>query len=75
MPGEITFFAIYVPIFNSIGVPIEILALIVAVNAIPDMFHTVANVTMDMAVTAFVARIVEGRTVMQAPATELVAGE
>ena len=35
MPGEITFFAIYVPIFNSMGVPIEILALMVAVNAIP----------------------------------------
>ena len=75
MPGEITFFAIYVPIFNSIGVPIEILALIVAVNAIPDMFHTVANVTMDMAVTALVARMVERRTMGQAPATELVAGE
>jgi Na+/H+-dicarboxylate symporter len=75
MPGEITFFAIYVPIFNSMGVPIEILALIVAVNAIPDMFHTVANVTMDMAVTAFVARIAERRTIAQAPAPELAAGE
>jgi Na+/H+-dicarboxylate symporter len=75
MPGEITFFAVYVPIFNSMGVPIEILALIVAVNAIPDMFHTVANVTMDMAVTAFVARIVERRTMVQEPAPELVAGE
>jgi Na+/H+-dicarboxylate symporter len=75
MPGEITFFAIYVPIFNSMGVPIEILALIVAVNAIPDMFHTVANVTMDMAVTTFVARLA-GRTVaVEAPEPELVAGE
>jgi len=75
MPGEITFFAVYVPIFNSMGVPIEILALIVAVQAIPDMFHTVANVTMDMAVTAFVARIVERRTVVESPAPNLVAGE
>jgi Na+/H+-dicarboxylate symporter len=57
------------------GVPIENLALIVAVNAIPDMFHTVANVTMDMAVTTFVARLA-GRTVaVEAPEPELVAGE
>ena len=40
VPGEITFFAVYVPIFNSMGIPIEILALIVAVFAIPDMFNT-----------------------------------
>jgi Na+/H+-dicarboxylate symporter len=75
MPGEITFFAIYVPIFNSMGVPIEILALLVAVQAIPDMFHTVATVTMDMAVTAVVARMVERGTMGKAPAPELVAGE
>ena len=75
MPGEITFFAIYVPIFNSMSVPIEILALIVAVNAIPDMFHTVANVTMDMAVTTFVARMAGRKSPIEAPAPELVAGE
>ena len=75
MPGEITFFAIYVPIFNSMGVPIEILVLLVAVIAIPDMFYTVANVTMDMAVTAFVARAVGRKTAIETPAPERVAGE
>jgi Na+/H+-dicarboxylate symporter len=75
MPGEITFFAVYVPIFNSMGVPFEILALMVAVNAIPDMFHTVANVTMDMAVTTLVARLA-GRTVAaDTPAPQAVPGE
>jgi len=75
VPGEITFFAVYVPIFNSMGVPIEILVLIVAVNAIPDMFHSVANVSMDIAVTAFVARLSGRKFGVEAPAPELVAGE
>ena len=75
MPGEITFFAIYVPIFNSMGVPFEILAVMVAVNAIPDMFHTVANVTMDMAVTTFVTRLAGRNAVVGSPAPEFVAGE
>jgi Na+/H+-dicarboxylate symporter len=57
------------------GVPIEILALIVAVNAIPDMFHTVANVTMDVAVTALVARLSRRTFGLEAPAPELVAGK
>jgi Na+/H+-dicarboxylate symporter len=75
IPGEITFFATYVPIFNSMGIPIEILALMVAVFAIPDMFDTVANVTMDMAATTFVARLAGRKLVVDAPAPEAVAGE
>ena len=75
VPGEITFFAVYVPIFNSMGIPIEILALIVAVFAIPDMFNTVANVTMDMAATALVARLANRRISIAARAPEVVAGE
>jgi Na+/H+-dicarboxylate symporter len=75
IPGEITFFATYVPIFNAMGIPIEILALMVAVFAIPDMFNTVANVTMDMAVTASVARLAGRQTSLEPPAPELVVGE
>ena len=75
IPGEITFFATYVPIFNSMGIPIEILALMVAVFAIPDMFDTVANVTMDMAATTFVARLAGRKLVVDAPAPEAIAGE
>jgi Na+/H+-dicarboxylate symporter len=74
IPGEITFFATYVPIFNSMGIPIEILALMVAVFAIPDMFDTVANVTMDMATTTLVARLASRRLVVEAPAPEVVVG-
>lgn len=57
------------------GIPIEILALMVAVFAIPDMFDTVANVTMDMAATTFVARLAGRKLVVDAPAPEAVAGE
>lgn len=76
VPGEITFFATYVPIFNAMGVPIEILVLLIAVYAIPDMFGTVANVTMDMAATTLVARIANRRKLtVEVPAGELMAGE
>jgi Na+/H+-dicarboxylate symporter len=36
------------------GVPIEPLALLVAVEMLPDIMRTVGNVTMDVAVTASV---------------------
>ncbi|HEX6073186.1 MAG TPA: cation:dicarboxylase symporter family transporter [Sphingomicrobium sp.] len=76
VPGEITYFATYIPIFNSMGIPIEILVLLVAVSMIPDMFNTVANVTMDMAATTVVARLAGHKSVAgEAPAPELVAGE
>jgi Na+/H+-dicarboxylate symporter len=38
------------------GVPMEILPLIVAVEVVPDLFRTVGNVTADVAVTAVVAQ-------------------
>ena len=38
------------------GVPIEPLALLIAVESIPDVFRTLGNVSNDVAVTATVAR-------------------
>jgi Na+/H+-dicarboxylate symporter len=38
------------------GVPIEVLALLIAVETIPDIFRTIGNVTADVAVTTAVAR-------------------
>ncbi len=75
IPGEITFFATYVPIFNSMGVPIEILVLLVAVDSIPDMFDTVANVTMDMAATTVVARLASRNAVAESAVPEPIPGE
>jgi Na+/H+-dicarboxylate symporter len=38
------------------GVPIELLALLIAVETIPDIFRTLGNVSADVAVTTVVAR-------------------
>ena len=74
IPAEVTFFASYVLLFNAMGIPIAILGLLVAVEAIPDMFRTLANVTMDMAATSVVARI-SPQTISDTEPAELVAGE
>jgi Na+/H+-dicarboxylate symporter len=55
LPGQVSFFTSCIPICMALGVPIEALPLLVAVEAIPDMFRTVGNVTADVAVTAHVA--------------------
>ncbi|RDE07275.1 dicarboxylate/amino acid:cation symporter [Sphingomonas aracearum] len=56
LPGTISFFASVAPVSVAMGVPIEALGLLVAVETIPDLFRTVGNVTMDTAVTVAVAR-------------------
>lgn len=60
VPGEVSFIASVAPIAMALGVPIAPLALLVAVEMVPDIFRTVGNVTMDVAVTAAVDRGVEG---------------
>ncbi len=52
LPGTISFVAATGPIALAMGVPIEPLALLVAVEMLPDVVRTVGNVTMDVAVTA-----------------------
>jgi Na+/H+-dicarboxylate symporter len=54
LPGEITFISSIAPIALALGVPIAPLALLVAVEMVPDIFRTVGNVTMDVAVTTVV---------------------
>jgi Na+/H+-dicarboxylate symporter len=39
------------------GVPVEPLALLVAVEMLPDLMRTVGNVTMDVAITSVVDRL------------------
>ena len=55
-PGQISFFIAIAPICMAMGVPVELLPLLLAVDVIPDIFRTVGNVTADMTVTALVAR-------------------
>lgn len=55
LPGQVSFVTSIAPIAVAMGVPIEPLALLIAVETIPDIFRTVGNVTMDVAVTKTVA--------------------
>jgi Na+/H+-dicarboxylate symporter len=54
--SAVTFFALLAPICLAMGVPIELLALLIAVETIPDIFRTIGNVTADVAATTMVAR-------------------
>lgn len=58
--SQVSYFAVLSPILLSMGIPLEMLAILIAVESIPDIFRTVANVTTDMAVTAVVARFEKG---------------
>ena len=50
------------PVLTSVGVPVEGIGILLAVDAIPDMFRTTANVTGTMAVAAFLGRSREQQT-------------
>ncbi|MFZ1741676.1 MAG: dicarboxylate/amino acid:cation symporter [Pontixanthobacter sp.] len=56
LPGTISFVVSVGPIALAMGVPVEPLALLVAVEMLPDIMRTVANVTMNVAVAATVDR-------------------
>jgi proton glutamate symport protein len=56
IPGQATFFASIAPICLAMGLPIEPLALLIAVETIPDLMRTLGNVSMDVAATAVAAR-------------------
>ena len=44
------------PLFLAIGLPAEGIGILIAVDAIPDLFATVLNTTGDLAAAALVAR-------------------
>lgn len=50
-------FLMLAPLFLAIGLPIEGLGILIAVDAIPDLFATILNVTGDLAATVLVARL------------------
>lgn len=48
------------PLYVAAGIPPEAVVIFEAVDAVPDMFKTVANVTANLTVAAVVARLVPG---------------
>jgi len=61
LPGQASFFASIAPICIAMGVPLELLPLLLAVEVVPDIFRTLGNVTADLAVV----RIVQGGDVQR----------
>lgn len=55
LPGTVSFVTSIAPISIAMGVPVEPLALLIAVETFPDIMRTLGNVTMDMAVTATIS--------------------
>lgn len=54
--SSITFFTGLVPISVAMGVPLDLLPLLLAVETLPDFSRTIGNVTGDVGVTAWAAR-------------------
>ncbi|MFL5613102.1 MAG: dicarboxylate/amino acid:cation symporter [Gemmatimonadaceae bacterium] len=54
-------FIMLTPLFLAIGLPAEGIGILIAVDALPDTFATVLNVTGDLAAAALVASRVESR--------------
>ena len=44
------------PLFLAIGLPVEGIGMLIAVDAIPDLFSTVLNATGDLAAATLVSR-------------------
>jgi proton glutamate symport protein len=56
LPGTVSFITSCAPICIAIGAPVEPLAILIAVETMPDIFRTLGNVMHDVAVTATVSR-------------------
>lgn len=56
LPGQVSFMATNMPVTQAMGLPVEPLGLLLALDTIPDVFATVGNVTADLTATSVVAR-------------------
>jgi len=56
LPGQVSFMATIMPVTQAMGLPVQPLGLLLAVDTIPDVFATVGNVTADLTATSIVAR-------------------
>ncbi len=54
LPSQVSFFTTIGPICLAMGVPVELLPILLAVETIPDIFRTLGNVTADMALACIV---------------------
>ncbi|MFS0773048.1 dicarboxylate/amino acid:cation symporter [Sphingomonas sp. 1P08PE] len=59
LPSQVSFFTTIGPVCLAMGVPVELLPLLLAVETLPDIFRTVGNVTADVGLTVIVNRRVQ----------------
>ena len=67
LPGQVSFMATNLPVAQAMGLPIDPMGLMIAVETVPDVFATLGNVTGDLTATAVVAR---GHSEARIPALE-----
>jgi Na+/H+-dicarboxylate symporter len=56
LPSALSFYASIAPICVVMGIPVDILPILIAVEVIPDIFRTIGNVTADMAIATVLWR-------------------
>jgi Na+/H+-dicarboxylate symporter len=56
LPGQVSFMTATLPVTSAMGLPLEPLGLLLAVDTIPDVFATVGNVSADLAACGIVVR-------------------
>ena len=56
LPGQVSFMATNMPVTQALGLPVEPLGLLLALDTIPDVFATLGNVTGDLTATTVVAK-------------------
>ncbi len=57
VPSAVSFFGGLIPVATVMGAPLEPLAVLIAVEMLPDMVRTLGNVTMNVAVTSVIDRV------------------
>ncbi|MHC9086120.1 dicarboxylate/amino acid:cation symporter [Luteimonas sp. RIT-PG2_3] len=56
LPGQVSFMTSNMPITQTMGLPVEPLGVLLAVDTIPDVFCTIGNTTGDMTATSILAK-------------------
>lgn len=56
LPGQVSFITSVAPICAALGLPTEVLGILIAVEVVPDIFRTIGNVTGDLMATTILRR-------------------
>jgi Na+/H+-dicarboxylate symporter len=72
LPGQVSFITSVAPICLALGLPVELIGVLIAVEMVPDVFRTIGNVTGDLAVTTLAHRHDPDATPDQAAAGSLL---